>query len=282
MCNVDNLITSIITHDIAPREPSARRGNPILPRRLGYSSRFTAKEWQEFDKKYPDFAKEPRNVHLGLVADGFNPFGNLSQSYSMWSVVLTTYNTPSWLCMKESSFMLGLLILVPKSPGKDIDVFVRPLMDESKMLWVKGVQMRDASTNTVFTIRAALLWTINDYPARSSLSGWSGQGYKACPTCNLDKPSCRVTSKIAYVGHRRFLPSKHKFRDSLLFNGEKEKRKPPRRLTNTQILEQLENITYRVPGKHPHEGVKRKRSESELNRPNELSFSSWIIGQHLN
>ncbi|KAD6454685.1 hypothetical protein E3N88_09391 [Mikania micrantha] len=35
MCNVNNLIISIITHDIAPREPSARRGNPILPRRLG-------------------------------------------------------------------------------------------------------------------------------------------------------------------------------------------------------------------------------------------------------
>ncbi|KAD2805512.1 hypothetical protein E3N88_38889 [Mikania micrantha] len=35
MCNVNNLIISIITHDIAPREPSARRGNPILPLRLG-------------------------------------------------------------------------------------------------------------------------------------------------------------------------------------------------------------------------------------------------------
>ncbi|KAD4981859.1 hypothetical protein E3N88_18530 [Mikania micrantha] len=35
MCNVNNLITSIITHDIVPRELSARRGNPILPRRLG-------------------------------------------------------------------------------------------------------------------------------------------------------------------------------------------------------------------------------------------------------
>nr|GFB85089.1 hypothetical protein [Tanacetum cinerariifolium] len=31
-------------------------------------------------------------------------------------------------------------------------------------------------------MRALVLWTINDFPARSSLSGWSGQGYKACPT----------------------------------------------------------------------------------------------------
>nr|GEY22854.1 hypothetical protein [Tanacetum cinerariifolium] len=29
--------------------------------------------WKNFDTKYPDFAKEPRNVRLGLAADGFNP-----------------------------------------------------------------------------------------------------------------------------------------------------------------------------------------------------------------
>nr|GEZ88714.1 hypothetical protein [Tanacetum cinerariifolium] len=39
--------------------------------------------WKNFDTKYLNFAKKPRNVQLGLAADGFNPFGNLSQSYSM-------------------------------------------------------------------------------------------------------------------------------------------------------------------------------------------------------
>ncbi|GJZ48592.1 F-box domain containing protein [Tanacetum coccineum] len=102
---------------------------PIIPRlqRL-YKSSHTAKEmtwhatgkctepgkmqhpvdgraWKDFDTKYLDFAAEPRNVRLGLAADGFNPFGNLSQSYSIWSVILTTYNLPPWLCMKESSFI---------------------------------------------------------------------------------------------------------------------------------------------------------------------------------
>ncbi|GJU64370.1 hypothetical protein Tco_1246205 [Tanacetum coccineum] len=91
--------------------------------------------WKKFDTKYPDFAKEPRNVRLGLAADGFNPFGNLSQAYSMWPVILTTYNLPPWLCMKESSFMLTLLIPGPKSPGKDIDVYLRPLIEDLKVLW---------------------------------------------------------------------------------------------------------------------------------------------------
>ncbi|GJV56407.1 hypothetical protein Tco_1457412 [Tanacetum coccineum] len=42
--------------------------------------------WKNFDTKYPDFSREPRNVRLGLAADGFNPFGNLSQGFSMWPV----------------------------------------------------------------------------------------------------------------------------------------------------------------------------------------------------
>jgi hypothetical protein len=282
---------------------------PLTPRlRRRYNSRFTAKDmiwhstrrstdgmmrhpvdgkaWQEFDKRYPDFANEPRNVRLGLGADGFNPFGNISQSYSMWPVVLTTYNTPPWLCMKESSFMLTLLIPGPKSPGKDMDVFLRPLVDELKMLWDEGVQTKDASTKTVFRMRAALLWTINDYPARSYMSGWSGQGYKACPTCNVDTPSIAVTSKIAFVGHRRFLPKKHKWREDLLFNGKKETRDPPRRLSNAQISFQLKSLPDRVPGKHPnHGGVKRKRDASELNWTKqsiffELEYWSSILLKH--
>ncbi|GJW69854.1 hypothetical protein Tco_0126771 [Tanacetum coccineum] len=148
--------------------------------------------WKKFDTKYPDFAKEPRNVRLGLAADGFNPFGNLSQAYSMWPVILTTYNLPPWLCMKESSFMLTLLIPGPKSPGKDIDVYLRPLIEDLKVLWDrKGVETIDVASGQKFNMRAMVLWTINDFPARSSLSGWSGQGYKACPTCNEDTPSVR-------------------------------------------------------------------------------------------
>ncbi|GKB41492.1 hypothetical protein Tco_0886434 [Tanacetum coccineum] len=48
---------------------------------------------------------------------------------------------------------------------------------------------------------------INDFSARSSLSGWSGQGYKACPTCNKDTPSVRVLGKTRFEkpGHSKWL-----------------------------------------------------------------------------
>jgi hypothetical protein len=30
--------------------------------------------WQDFDREYSDFAKNARNLRLGLATDGFNPF----------------------------------------------------------------------------------------------------------------------------------------------------------------------------------------------------------------
>ena len=52
------------------------------------------KACKDFDKKYPKFASEPRNVRLGLTSDGFNPFENMINAYSMWPVILLPYNLP--------------------------------------------------------------------------------------------------------------------------------------------------------------------------------------------
>ncbi|KAL5577584.1 hypothetical protein UlMin_019283 [Ulmus minor] len=191
----------------------------------------------------------------------------MSLSYSIWPVVLTTYNLPPWICMKAEYLMLSLLIPGLQSPGKDMDVFLRPLIDELKELWVHGLDTRDAAyENGVFRMRVVLLWTVNDFPARSSLSGWSGQGYRACPTCNEDTPSMRVIGKTAYFGHRCFLPSNHHWRSNLQFDGRTERKRPPRRFSTTDILEQLHRVKTSIPGKHPnYEGVKQKRGDDELN-----------------
>ena len=87
--------------------------------------------------------------------------------------------------------MLTLLIPGPSALAKDMDVFLRPLIDELKKLWDEGVKVKDVVSGKNFKLHAALLWTVNDFPVRSSLSRWSGQGYKACPTCNDDTLSVR-------------------------------------------------------------------------------------------
>lgn len=159
-----------------------------------------SEEWKNFDKQYPEFAKEIRNVRLGLATDGFNPFGNMSTSYSMWPVILIPYNLPPWKCMKEPFFMMSLLIPGPTQPGTNIDVYLRPLVDELKELWENGVMTYDAFTEQTFQMHAAVMWTIHDFPAYGDMSGWRTKGYLACPTCN-DSPisRCLIISSVGWV-----------------------------------------------------------------------------------
>lgn len=198
--------------------------------------------WKTFDFKYPEFAKEPRNVRLGLASDGFNPFRTMSTTHSTWPVVLMPYNLPPWMCMKQPYFMLSILIPGPSAPGNNIDVYLEPLVDELKELWEVGVETYDASTKNNFQMRASLLWTISDFPAYANLSGWSTKGQLACPCCHKHTKSQRLKHgrKFCYMGHRRFLPYKHAFRkDKKSFDGTEEHERAPPRLIGSDVLNEL-------------------------------------------
>ncbi|CAL9005052.1 unnamed protein product, partial [Prunus brigantina] len=165
--------------------------------------------WKLLDDKWPEFGNEPRNLRLALSSDGFNPHSSLSSRYSCWPVILVTYNLPPWMCMKRKFMMLTLLISGPKQPGNDIDVYLEPLIDDLKSLWdgIRGVY--DAHNGEYFTLRAALMWTINDFPAYGNLSGCVVKGYKACPICGDDTPSHRnVCDSI--IGTLLEIPGKNK------------------------------------------------------------------------
>nr|GEV86445.1 hypothetical protein [Tanacetum cinerariifolium] len=129
--------------------------------------------WKKFDQIHTPFATEPRNVRLGLCIDGFTPFGMSSTSYSCWPVIVTTYNLPPWMCMKIPYMFLTIIIHGPHSPKKNIDVFLQPLIDELYVLWKDGVDSYDAFRERNFNLKAALMWTINDFPSYGMLSGWS-------------------------------------------------------------------------------------------------------------
>jgi len=38
-------------------------------------------QWKNFDKEFPTFGNESRNLRLGLASDGINPYGNLSTNH---------------------------------------------------------------------------------------------------------------------------------------------------------------------------------------------------------
>ncbi|WMV09018.1 hypothetical protein MTR67_002403 [Solanum verrucosum] len=137
--------------------------------------------WKSFDCRYLEFAKDPRNVRLELTSDGFNPFGTMRTAHSTWPVILMPYNLPSWMCMKKKFFILSLLILGPKAPENNIDVFLQPLIEELNELWDVGIETYDTSTKEMFQMREALMWTINDFPTYGTLSGWSTSETRLAP-----------------------------------------------------------------------------------------------------
>ena len=87
---------------------------------------------------------------------------------------------------------MSLLIPGPTAPRNDIDIYLQPLIDELNDLWDIGVETYDASTKQNFCMRAAILWTINDFPAYANLPSWSTKRKFACPICNKDCSSYQL------------------------------------------------------------------------------------------
>ncbi|XP_040364493.1 uncharacterized protein LOC121050025 [Rosa chinensis] len=200
--------------------------------------------WKDFDKKHPSFSGDIRNVRLGLASDGFNPFRTMNIVHSTWPVILVPYNLPPMMLMKQPFIYLSVLIDGPKGPGDKIDVYLQPLIEELKELWDEGIETFDASSNQMFQMHAALLWTINDFPAYANLSGWNTKGEYACPSCNSETASIWLPNgkKFSYGSSRRFLPYDHKYRkDPRSFNGLREYRRSPTTLSGVDLLTQLQS-----------------------------------------
>ncbi|XP_073152932.1 uncharacterized protein [Henckelia pumila] len=101
-----------------------------------------------------------------------------------------------------------------------------------------GVEAYDAYRQKTFSLRAILLWTINDFPAYENMSGCIVKGYHACPICGEETYSTRLkhSRKISYTGHRRFLPANHPYRrQRKAFNGDQEFNPAPKPLSGDEV-----------------------------------------------
>ncbi|GJT25715.1 hypothetical protein Tco_0895652 [Tanacetum coccineum] len=112
--------------------------------------------WRTIDEKILEIAKDPRNLRLGISADGVD-FNSGTRHHSVWLLLSVIYNLPLWLCMKRKFIMLSI-----------------------------GVDTYDASTKENFNLCAVVLWTINDYPALGTLCGCPYSGFKGCVVCGKD------------------------------------------------------------------------------------------------
>lgn len=192
----------------------------IVPGQL--TQRVDGDEWKRFDENFSQFAKEVRNVRLGMATDGFRSFNNSSQLYSIWSVIMVAYNLSPSICMRDSYLFLTLLIPGDKSPKKDINMYLRPLVDELKMLCETGVNTYDKSIYQNFLMKATLFWTITDFLALGMISGWPTHGKLSCPVCMGDVQGNQLQhgQKYSFFGTtHRFLLIDHTYKKmSVWFN----------------------------------------------------------------
>jgi len=143
---------------------------------------------------------------------------------------------------------MSLVIPDPKSPRKDFDVFLEPLIEELLQLW-SGVMTYDAASRTKFNLHAAVLWSINDYPALGTLLGQSTKGYYACVHCDKNPLSRRLKNKIGYIGHCLYLPTDHDWRKyTKEFDGNTEEQGAPEKFTAEEVAELLQRVSHVHPG----------------------------------
>ena len=147
--------------------------------------------WKHVDNDvaFDNFGMEKRNMRLTLALDGVNLFKLSNTNWSTWLVLILIYNLEPWFVTKKFFISLCILISDKRSPHDgNIDVFIRPLLDELKELW-NGVPTLDFSQSRGsrrFNMRAMMMWTIFDFPAYGLISGLCCKGYKGCPCCGPD------------------------------------------------------------------------------------------------
>jgi hypothetical protein len=88
--------------------------------------------WKALDDFDADFARDARNMRIGLATDGFSPYNMSVASYSYWPAFAIPYNLPSALCMKYEYMFLCLIIPGPNHPGTNLNVMLEPLIVELK------------------------------------------------------------------------------------------------------------------------------------------------------
>ncbi|KAL0453388.1 UNVERIFIED_CONTAM: hypothetical protein Slati_1316900 [Sesamum latifolium] len=210
-----------------------------------------AEAWRHFDRTHHDFAVDPCNVRLDLCMDGFALHGQYGRTYSCWPVILTPYNLPTGKCMSFEYMFLTMVIPGPSNLKHLIDVYLESLIEELQNLWHMGVLMCDSARDETFTMRTALMLTVNDLPTYVMASGWSSVGVMGCQVCMEDTRAFYLQNgrKMCYFDcHREFLPPDHPYRRNkkAITNDRVERKVAHPRFTGEQRRDWVEEFSLAV------------------------------------
>jgi hypothetical protein len=123
-------------------------------------------------------------------------------------------------------------------------------------------------------MRAALMWTINDFPAYGMVSGWSMHGKLTCTYCMENNKAFTLTNggkASFFYCHRCFLPHNHRYRKNRkdFFVGRVEKDVAPPRISGEELFDVVSEYGDIVFGlqsgkqKFPDFGLTCRSSQSQ-------------------
>ncbi|GJR08610.1 hypothetical protein Tco_0791262 [Tanacetum coccineum] len=166
-----------------------------------------AKEFQHgitIDEKFPEIAEDPRNLRLGISADGVD-INKRNRHHSVWPVLTVIYNLPPWLW---------------------VDTYDVSTKDNFNLRVV-----------VLWTINDYLaLGTLCGFP----YSGFKGCVVYGKDTNYV---RLFASSKQSYVGHKRYLPYNQPFRkQKKTFNGQQEFIPALIPMTGEQIYNEVQHI----------------------------------------
>jgi len=68
--------------------------------------------WKHFNNVHPYFSVELRNVRFELCIDRINPSESFVAPFSCWPVILTIFNLPPGICMRQEFMFLSIFQLM--------------------------------------------------------------------------------------------------------------------------------------------------------------------------
>jgi len=154
---------------------------------------------------------DPRNIALGLSADGFGPFKCCTQT--VWPIILFNYNLPPKECFLKWNIISIGVFPGPKKPC-DFNSFLWPLVQELLQLEI-GASASDAITKDIFFLHAYLIVVFGDILAISMVMCMKGHNtISPCHMCTIKGvciPSLQVMMHYIPLCHNGFPDSQEQY-----------------------------------------------------------------------
>nr|BDI54539.1 transposon protein, putative, CACTA, En/Spm sub-class [Triticum aestivum] len=203
-----------ITEESAKMMKWHKEGKRYNPKKIVHTSEGEA--WKSFDIKYPEETAEAGNVRIAITGDGFNSYGMSSNPYSCWPIFVIPLNLPPGAIMQRKTMFLSLIIPGPEYPGKNLSVFMQPLVDDLHHSWYFPRLTYDRHLQKNFLMKVWLQYCMHDFPGYALFCGWCTSGKMPCPVSMQALIFIWLKKGGKYVAfdqHRQFLPPDHPDRE---------------------------------------------------------------------